>query len=447
MTLLVALGYLALAVGVFATIDPNATRPCWPGAGLAVAALCLSRPRQWPALLAGVFVAGVAAGLSAGVPMGACVGWAISGVVGPLLVVIALRRVTGHAVLQLDSVRRVFVFGAVVVFSGPPVASLLSAMSSLVWLGQPLWPTWPRWMIGDALGILLVAPVIFHASRVRAFGRRPHGAALLTGAAIIPILAFLPTGDAVGNMPYFVTPVLLTAALSGGVAGAAAASLVMAIALNALGTAGYRGSFGGPAGDTDSLLLMQVFVAVQSLTAMLIAGQATALRHAGRHIAHQEDSLHHDTLTGVGNRRALDRALAAARDERRATAGIAVLFLDLDDFKQINDRFGHEAGDAMLRDIADRCAQLVRAGDTVARTGGDEFAVVCPDISQDSAAELRDRLQIELGTVSVGMAWAPSAATNVAALVSRADADMYAVKASRRRELTQMYGAPVSPRA
>jgi len=438
MTVLVAFAYLGLAAGVYVTVDPHATgTPPWPAAGLAVAALLLSAPRQWPALLAGLLVADVAAGLVQGASIGVGVGWAIAHLATPLLVVLALRRISDREVVRLDSVRRVLVFGVVVVVSGPPIGALLGALTGVFGLDAPLWPTWPRWLIGHALGILLVAPVLLYARRVWAFGRRPQGAALLAGAAVIPVLVLLPTGNVVHNMPYLVTPVLLAAGLTGGVAGAVAASLVMAVTLNLLGAGGYWGSFAVASKHADSVLLMQLFIAVQSMTTMVVAAQAAALRHADRHMARQEDDLHRDVLTGVGNRLALDRALAAARDERRAVAGAAVLFLDLDDFKQVNDRLGHEAGDALLRDIAGRCVQLVRADDTVARTGGDEFAVVCPDIAHDAAAELRDRLQTELGTVSVGMAWAPSAAGNLAALVSRADADMYAVKATRRAGRTR----------
>lgn len=445
-TLLVTLAYLLLAIGAFAIAGSNRPWLCWwPGAGLAVAALRLTQPRQWPALLAGIYVADVAAGLWHGEPLGVCLGWATSNVMGPLLVIIALRRFTDHALSQLDTVRRVFAFGVVVFVSGPPIAALVGTMTNVIGLGQPFWPTWPLWMFNNALGILLVAPIIIHAGRVRAFVRRLPGAALMVGAAVIPILAFLSTGNVVHNMPYFVAPVLLTAALTDGVAGAAVTSLVMAVTLNVLGASGHWGSFEASGGDEDSFLLMQLFVAIQSATAMLVAAQATALRHAGQRIELQEDILHQDPLTGVGNRLALDRALAAIGKERRAIAGTAMFFLDVDDFKQINDRFGHEAGDAMLRTIAARCTKLVRAADTVARTGGDEFTVVCPDISKDAAAKLLSRLQTELGTVSVGMAWAPSATGNVVALVSRADADMYEVKALRQRERNKADAAVVSP--
>jgi diguanylate cyclase (GGDEF)-like protein len=96
-----------------------------------------------------------------------------------------------------------------------------------------------------------------------------------------------------------------------------------------------------------------------------------------------------DPLTGLGNRRAFDMALAAAvdaseRDERQA----AVLFLDLDRFKQVNDVFGHEAGDMALCAVAGHCRSAVRPSDTLARIGGDEFALVAPRAGEDGAERL-----------------------------------------------------------
>jgi diguanylate cyclase (GGDEF)-like protein/PAS domain S-box-containing protein len=102
----------------------------------------------------------------------------------------------------------------------------------------------------------------------------------------------------------------------------------------------------------------------------------------------------HDPLTGLPNRRllmgALDRHL---RDRRRNGSKVALIFLDLDEFKLVNDSLGHEAGDLLLVDVANRLGLAVRQDDLVARFGGDEFAVLCPGIrDEDHAAELAQRL-------------------------------------------------------
>ncbi len=95
----------------------------------------------------------------------------------------------------------------------------------------------------------------------------------------------------------------------------------------------------------------------------------------------------HDILTGLANRGSLPGRLAEAiARARRATTGAAVMFLDLDDFKSVNDTMGHAAGDQLLREVAARLRESVRLGDTVARLGGDEFALVFDNMTPGAAA-------------------------------------------------------------
>ena len=150
----------------------------------------------------------------------------------------------------------------------------------------------------------------------------------------------------------------------------------------------------------------------------------------------------HDELTGLANRALfIDRvAHALARRERDGTT-LAVLLLDLDDFKTVNDGLGHAAGDSMLRAVAERLAAFVRPGDTTARLGGDEFAMVLVDLPDAEAAVhaveriitvLAEPLQIEgkemFVQASIGLAFAGEAQVTPAQLLRNADAAMYVVK-------------------
>lgn len=155
---------------------------------------------------------------------------------------------------------------------------------------------------------------------------------------------------------------------------------------------------------------------------------------------------HHDDLTDLTNRKAfrerLDNALRMARSSGR---GAALLYLDLDHFKQINDTFGHQAGDILLAEVAKRMRACVRMVDTVARLGGDEFAIILPFLDNAStAAELAKRLiasvsrpyqlQQQLGTVgvSIGIAIYPDHASSAEDLIAKADEALYAVKRKGR---------------
>jgi len=163
------------------------------------------------------------------------------------------------------------------------------------------------------------------------------------------------------------------------------------------------------------------------------------------------DELHHsashDGLTGllnlVGFRQHIDRALTCvgATDER-----VGLLFVDLNDFKLINDTFGHEGGDELLRQAAARLRAIGRGDDRVARLGGDEFAVILADVDRDyqvRAAEARVRaafvepfvlgdLSASVGASVGGVVW-PEDGRTVNQLVRRADAAMYQDKAEHRR--------------
>ena len=156
----------------------------------------------------------------------------------------------------------------------------------------------------------------------------------------------------------------------------------------------------------------------------------------------------YDPLTGLPNRALLDdrltQALAAAR---RTGSCLAVLFVDLDGFKIVNDLFGHHVGDQLLREMADRLAAARRQSDTVARFGGDEFVVVCPDIHTSAAAcRIAEHLVNELSqpasvegvehrlTASVGIAvTAPGAVSqSPETLLRNADTAMYRAKEGGR---------------
>lgn len=151
---------------------------------------------------------------------------------------------------------------------------------------------------------------------------------------------------------------------------------------------------------------------------------------------------YHDTLTGLPNRRLLDDRLRQALHlAQRRDARLAVMLVDLDEFKQVNDVHGHRAGDAVLREVAMRLAACVRKADTLARQGGDEFVVVIPDLAKDIDGQvvaekilraLQEPLRVEGAQVklgaSIGISLYPADARDGEALLRNADAAMYRAK-------------------
>jgi diguanylate cyclase (GGDEF)-like protein len=189
--------------------------------------------------------------------------------------------------------------------------------------------------------------------------------------------------------------------------------------------------------STVSVVLVMSFLfrSISELVAELEAREATA----------QHQALH-DQLTGLANRALLeDRLGQALHRHRRAGEQVALLMLDLDRFKQVNDTLGHNAGDELVRQVADRLRGLLRDTDTVARIGGDEFAIVqalpkgetdvrrlCERIIETirEPFELGDR-EARVG-VSIGAVFASARTTTVTDMLRKADMTMYRAKAAGR---------------
>jgi len=163
-------------------------------------------------------------------------------------------------------------------------------------------------------------------------------------------------------------------------------------------------------------------------------------RHELEHLAR------HDTLTGLPNRALFDdRVNVAVSAARREDTRLALLFIDLDHFKPINDQLGHAAGDLVLKAVADRILGIIRESDTAARIGGDEFVVLLRNIhGAEDASNVAQKIAqaieqpLELGghgvsvSASIGIALYPEDGADVTTLSKRADQAMYRVKQAAR---------------
>lgn len=350
---------------------------------------------------------------------------------------------------------------------------------------------WPL-LAGTALAFVTARPLVVGSERV---GRRVLGAPAADALTLALLVVYgVPAAVVVRALTSLVAGLRAERAVAANVASAGRYALATAAAGLLLLAAGRGGSLARPyrlaSADLAWMLpAMLVFFAVATLLGALLAGQAqrrpwrSALGQAlpieavvaaslyplapafavlltgapaflpllvvplgAAHrladvAARRERHALTDPLTGAGNRSLWDLRARRVLSRRRGVTG--VLLVDLDGFKALNDRYGHAAGDALLVEVARRLDAAVRAVDTVARVGGDEFAVLLENLGSAEVAEgLAERVAAALAAPvvvgghrtraagSVGLAVAPDDGTDVADLLAAADAAMYAAKAT-----------------
>jgi len=190
----------------------------------------------------------------------------------------------------------------------------------------------------------------------------------------------------------------------------------------------------------------------------ILANQAAAALATIRLLERNKQLAIRDGLTGLYNRRAFDEALvqAIAREDRRQ-GHLAVLLLDLDHFKKLNDTYGHQAGDAALRNAAAILQGHLRKGDLAARYGGEEFVVILPGTKEKGASKLADRVRQAIAdahlvfegarisvTTSLGMAVWPGDGKDSEQILSAADQALYAAKQGGRNRVVAASSAGAS---
>ncbi len=319
----------------------------------------------------------------------------------------------------------------------PGITSLVATLGSFLFFYQVLTDTGsPRWFarLMPAGAWLCAALLLVYC--FDAFDNR-----MLT--AIIGVLGLVPAGLAL--------PIAMSRAWRGDEVGIA---LVLAWVIYTLGTFIITGVIRGQIGASFwSLHSFQIGATIDMLMFMYVLGHRTrSIRLSAQRASYEKEILlslaYTDALTGLANRRGLNDALNAAMKTARPGALVGLFVLDLDRFKPVNDRYGHDVGDDLLRVEAKRLRSAVRETDTVARTGGDEFVVVATDLRDEAEADrIANTLVSELSRplalatvtdgplivgVTVGYALAPAQATDPHALMLIADRAMYEGKQGGR---------------
>jgi diguanylate cyclase (GGDEF)-like protein len=224
--------------------------------------------------------------------------------------------------------------------------------------------------------------------------------------------------------------------------------------------------------DQMTLILIAAFVllSIAALTAIYARSVEKAVVEADRAVeleqmhhdltaayARLEDLATHDPITGLLNHRALHHVmLELMASERSYLQPVSVIFADLDHFKQVNDTWGHQIGDSVLRHAAEQLRALVRAEDTVGRYGGEEFIIVLPGLQEAEAVHMAERLRAVIAqspfnlpdsrqvaiTLSLGVATFPDDGRTLEAIIAAADNAMYQAKHNGRNCVCRVPQAP-----
>ena len=413
----VAAGYLALAQFVVWLNDPvSVGASFWPAAGLSLALLVLVHPSRWGWVLAGVALAEFGGDLAHGYPLDATLWWTASNCIEPL-VGAALLRVWANPGGSLVPVRQFRRFFGAAVVAGPLVGASIGSIGTTLMPGNAgIWEVWPKYFVGDALGVLVVAPLLLCWKEQRIERHLAETVALGVALLAMPVVAFHTWGDVWDSaLPYLILPLLMWTALRHGCRGAALGVFATTQIANWFTSAGDGLFASTGAANGHTIILLQIFLVITAVSTFVLAALVEDLVDRTEVETRLQQLASTDDLTGLPNR----TSLAVGISERIASPssqGVGLCVCDLDYFKVINDGLGHPAGDEVLVEVARRIRSCVLARDLVARLGGDEFVIVT-DGSSASVEALAPRVIAAVAvpmTLSDGTKLTPSITIGIA---------------------------------
>jgi len=420
----------------FAYVNPSATA-LWAPTGITLAAFLIFGLRAWPGAFLGAFFANLTTAGSVLTSIGIATGNTLEGVAGCYLV-----RRFARGQQAFERAHDIFKFA----FLAGMVSTAISAtvgVTSLSLGGFADWteygPIWRTWWLGDGVGAVIVTPlVLLWRENPRLNWTREQIAEL----ALLFLGLFFTVGIVFGgrfhsevkNYPleYLCIPFLIWAAFRFGRRKAATATCVLA-GIAIWGTLQGYGPFSRETLNT-SLLLVQSFVGIVAVTSLALAAEISERKRADERV---QQLVVTDPLTGLANYRRLIEAIELEiKRYGRSGRPFAILLLDLDGLKKVNDTHGHLVGSRALCRLADVLRAHCRQVDTPARFGGDEFAVVLPETSSAQAQQIATRIRERIASdgesppisAAVGSAVFPDDGESIEKLLSAADRALYGMK-------------------
>ena len=466
--LLAAVYFIAAKLSLTLAIPPGYATAVWPPSGIALAAILLFGRRVWPGIWLGATLANLGVDASATTAVIIGTGNTLEAIAGAGIV----QRLVGIP-RRFERGRDVAIFVAAAAVSCTIAATI--AVTSLAFTGRTSWseflPNWWTWWQGDVTGIIIVAPFILNWSLRRA---APWPLPKRLEAVCFALLLLAVThftfsfGDVAGlptpfSLTFAILPFMIWAALRFSqrvVTTAIAASCAFAVyyTVDDLNTLPHSLL-------NESLLTLLAFISTVVVTGLVLSAVMIERTRAMERLSRVLDDLREqamtDPLTGLYNRRYMWEFLQREwiRSKRREIP-LALIMIDLDNFKRVNDTFGHQAGDFVLTAIAGLLRTHIRSSDIVCRHGGEEFALVLPEATQDIVRRRAEDIQaaikrldlefrdVPLGriTASFGVAVFPDNADGPDSMLRAADEALYTAKNEGRDRIVVSTARPLAPK-
>lgn len=419
--------------------------PFWPASGLTFAAFVIIGFWLWP----GVFLGMCLLAIYIGIPIEIAIFSSVLSILESAVPIIIAHRYKFNG--RLDSFHDGLIFTTIVVLA-PVLTAVIGSLVMFLFSETKTLPAVDMmlvWWLGNSLGILLLGGALLSLNtrlqtKVMTY-RINEKIAVLLATVLIFLVAFTQySGLDAALAVNLLIPIIFIAVLRFGMCGAVTLSLIFVVLMSLFASHSHHSSVQELHFDFQFLILVKIWFV--TISGVLIAGALKDKVVQGR----LEWLAHHDGLTGLFNRVAMEDAIEfALKGFRRSDGEVCILFLDVDNFKPINDQLGHKKGDEILCHVAKVLTDSVRDLDVVSRWGGDEFIILLRQCSNVQALDIAKKILIGVESLSfvensqkypVSMSIGVSSAIlgePKLSFIERVDAACYAAKRNGRNQAAE----------
>lgn len=440
-TVLVAAAYFIFSLLGFLFISPDSQFPLmWPQAGLAIAAVLVIGFEALPGVFIGSFAIAAATGVSAELSALVALGCTLAAAFPAYFLLV--KNNFSYLLENISSILKLLLLGVIL----SPMISATISLLGMYMVGMTVGEDFPliwgsRWL-RDALGTLVFTPflIVWLGNSLPRFDKRnllEGSAIVLTGIALECLIFFGDLNPGIAaSITFFLIPIITWASFRLKIHGLTIVNLLI-MAYFLWGSAHSMGSlFENIVPSYPSFLIV---LATMWATSLILSASLAKYARVQKSLS---DLSNHDTLTGLYNRLFFETELKRLDSSRQFP--ISIIMADLDNLKQVNDTFGHRAGDQLLKNLANLFSTIFRHEDIICRIGGDEFVVLLPMTGEPETRIIMERMmkQIDLFNkdhtdlpirISIGVSTA-SQGESLLGHLKIADNLMYEEKARKKSE-------------